>query len=217
MENAEAFIAAGNVRAVWDFIVFKHNEHQVEKAQSLSQKMGFYQFRLKKSHRFHGKDKDGKRGKAVLDKNGHIEYYLETPDNPDHINPLANKVEQLERTFGSMEKYWDQAIINCKAQQESKIYVSAEALVFPCCWTSQIYNWELPPETGEIWQLIKKLPNRLDDLNAIKHPINKIIANEFFKAIVDSWRKASVKKGKLQVCSRICGDQIDPFKSQFSG
>ena len=52
MENAEAYLKAGGI-ARWDFIVFKHNEHlQVEQAEALAKKMGFKQFRIRKTSRF---------------------------------------------------------------------------------------------------------------------------------------------------------------------
>lgn len=50
MENAQAFIAAGGV-AVWDMIVFEHNEHQVLRARKLAKSMGFWQFGVKISQR----------------------------------------------------------------------------------------------------------------------------------------------------------------------
>lgn len=51
MANAQAFINAGG-RARWDYIIFSHNEHQVEEARELAKKMGFFSFTLKKSNRF---------------------------------------------------------------------------------------------------------------------------------------------------------------------
>ena len=51
IENAEAYINAGGI-ARWDFIVFKHNEHQVEQAERLAKEMGFKQFRMRKTSRF---------------------------------------------------------------------------------------------------------------------------------------------------------------------
>ena len=36
MENVNAFISAGGT-AYWKFLIFKHNEHQVEEAKKLSE------------------------------------------------------------------------------------------------------------------------------------------------------------------------------------
>lgn len=51
MENATSFIDAGG-RAHWEFLVFEHNEHQVEDARKLSKDLGFVNFRTKVSRRF---------------------------------------------------------------------------------------------------------------------------------------------------------------------
>jgi len=51
IENSSAFIAAGG-RANWDFLVFEHNEHQVEDARKLAKELGFVRFRTKVSNRF---------------------------------------------------------------------------------------------------------------------------------------------------------------------
>ena len=50
-ENAMAFIEAGG-RAHWDYLIFAHNEHQVEEAEALSKEMGFEKFIAKKTGRF---------------------------------------------------------------------------------------------------------------------------------------------------------------------
>ena len=39
MERAKKFIGAGG-RAEWKFIIFRHNQHQVEEARSLSKELG---------------------------------------------------------------------------------------------------------------------------------------------------------------------------------
>jgi MoaA/NifB/PqqE/SkfB family radical SAM enzyme len=51
MANATAFISAGG-RAHWEMLVFDHNKHQVEQAESLAKKIGFKWFRAKVSKRF---------------------------------------------------------------------------------------------------------------------------------------------------------------------
>ncbi len=45
----------GKVGMVWKFIVFKHNEHQVEEAKRLAVELGFDDFNLVKSDRFGGR------------------------------------------------------------------------------------------------------------------------------------------------------------------
>ena len=51
MENVSAYLKSG-AKARWDFLVFKHNQHQVEEAQALAKKMGFKNFVKKKTSRF---------------------------------------------------------------------------------------------------------------------------------------------------------------------
>ena len=75
MENAEAFISAGG-RARWDFIVFKHNQHQVEEAEKLANKMGFKQFRIRKTARFNYSPSGADKW-PVMDRNKEFEYLVD--------------------------------------------------------------------------------------------------------------------------------------------
>jgi len=50
MENISTFIEYGG-SAQWDMLIFRHNEHQVEKAKQLANDMGFTWFRAKVSKR----------------------------------------------------------------------------------------------------------------------------------------------------------------------
>jgi len=50
MENVSAFIENGG-SAHWDMLIYKHNQHQVEDAKKLADKMGFTWFRAKVSKR----------------------------------------------------------------------------------------------------------------------------------------------------------------------
>ena len=49
--NMRAFIDAGG-RARWDFLIFEHNQHQVEEAENLAKKWGCEKFMKKKTGRF---------------------------------------------------------------------------------------------------------------------------------------------------------------------
>ena len=48
MDRARAFIDAGG-KAIWDYIVFEHNQHQVEQARTLAGTLGFLEFNVKKT------------------------------------------------------------------------------------------------------------------------------------------------------------------------
>ena len=50
-DNAINFISSGGI-AHWHFMVFEHNEHQVEEAEALSKNLGFVEFHTKVSCRF---------------------------------------------------------------------------------------------------------------------------------------------------------------------
>jgi hypothetical protein len=84
IENAKAFIDAGGV-ASWDFLIFKHNEHQLEDARKLAFELGFKYFVPKKALGFQNVDNNHieKRhtisGKVCRDKEGKIEYTIEPP------------------------------------------------------------------------------------------------------------------------------------------
>lgn len=51
-ENMKAYTSAGGL-ARWDYIVFEHNQHQVEEAKKIAQDLGFTFFNIKKTTRWH--------------------------------------------------------------------------------------------------------------------------------------------------------------------
>ena len=213
MDNAAAFIAAGG-NAQWEYIVFKHNEHQIDEARALSNSMGFRQFRTKKTGRFFSNTKlEGKDRQEVWSRNGDIEYYIEKPTIEEFQNQSLQKEQELVSAWGSMERYIDTTAVACKVAADKSIYVSAEGLVFPCCWTAnQLYVWYWKPKTSEIWKLIDY---NTDNVNGLKHSIDSIVNGDYFNKIKNSWQKTSVTDGKLRVCAKTCGTGFDQFASQF--
>ena len=223
MESAESYIAAGG-RAVWDYIVFRHNEHQAEEARRLARKMGFHRFCLKKTGRFFSNQKlKGKSRHPALDKKGRLEYFLEMPKNPAYQNPSLKREAALAEKYGSLREHLNQTPIKCRAAAESSVYISAGGLVFPCCWTAnQLYPWYFKERTGQVWDLISRLPQRERSLSAKQRSLREIIEGGFFqKLIPEAWREGSVQEspgrgGRLKVCAKTCGRDWTPFADQFS-
>lgn len=98
MENAEAFIKAGG-RARWDYIVFAHNEHQVEEARALANKMGFEKFNIKKSNRFFSNNRGVVRpAHQAGNRKGQETTLLAMPTNPDYQNPAIKELVKITET-----------------------------------------------------------------------------------------------------------------------
>jgi MoaA/NifB/PqqE/SkfB family radical SAM enzyme len=242
MDNAQAFINAGG-RARWDFIVFAHNEHQVEQAERLSKDMGFERFQYKKSARFFSNvNGTTKEVHQARNRKGVATSLLQAPTNPKYRNSvldqiskfakgeevvkfMPSKVKDIELTEQyfhkdpnkkkAIEKVWDEAVIKCKVAEEKSLYISAEGIVQPCCWTAgQMYVWYYTPKSTQIWNLIEQIGK--DNLNAINNDLESIIDGLYFQHLIpDSWNKSSCADGKLAVCSKTCGSKYDAFAEQF--
>lgn len=246
MENVQAFISAGG-RARWDYIVFAHNEHQVEDAERLAKTMGFERFQIKKSARFFSNVSGvTKEMHQAQNRKGMKTTLLQAPLNPKYRNAaleeiskvakgreevpvhfLPSKVKDIVETLGpqrftknplhrkSMEKYWDEAQIKCKVQEEKSLYISAEGIVQPCCWTAgQMYIWYYSLKGSQIWDLINQVGK--ENLSALHNDLESIVNGQYIQDLIpNSWSKNSCVNGKLAICSKICGTKYDAFSEQF--
>ena len=241
MKNASAFIQAGG-NAHWEYLVFAHNEHQVDRARDLADEMGFKKFQLKKSARFFSSVSGSVKESITSVDRKQRELNLQAPTNPMYRNSAVEELTKLGATKQSVklpttkqeiiglirpeifnkdvarktevEKHLDSVSIKCKVKEEKSLYVSAEGILQPCCWIAgQMYNWHNTPKGSQVWKLINVVGK--DNLSAFNHTIQQIVSNDYFqKLIVDSWTKPSCAEGKLQVCSKICGTGI--FSEQYT-
>lgn len=212
IENAQAFINGGG-RARWDFIVFEHNEHQIEEARDLARKIGFEDFRIKKTGRFFSNMKMEVKGfREVLNKDGDVIYTIKPPKDLLLQNQSLQIEKYIIEKHGSMDAYLKQTPINCKVLKEQSIFVSADGNVFPCCWTAnQMYIWFMPKESSHIWKLINETGG-IDYINAKNVPIEEIVTGDFFNKVEESWL---INNSTLRVCSKTCGKDFDQFKDQY--
>lgn len=103
MRNAEAFIKAGG-RARWDYIVFGHNEHQVDEARALSETMGFEKFNVKKSNRFFSNTQGAvKQAHQAGNRKGVPTQMLSMPTNPEYQNSALKQLESLSKDKGEVK------------------------------------------------------------------------------------------------------------------
>jgi len=105
-------MSSSKCKLIWKFIVFKHNQHQIEQAQGFSKTLGFDHFRLEQSDRWLGQ-KDLMPDEEYVDKYyKHQESVLIDKDYQTQMSPAC--------------------LVNDKPS--SDLYIDAEGDFYPCCW-----------------------------------------------------------------------------------
>lgn len=120
IENAESFIQNGG-NASWVMLMFEHNEHQIKDCEALAHKLGFKNYRIKKTKRFF----DSK----TLNTSNNFEN-LAPPKTPDYRHEYFD----LKLSASEWKEYLQKTSIDCKALSENSIYIDATGKLSPCCW-----------------------------------------------------------------------------------
>jgi MoaA/NifB/PqqE/SkfB family radical SAM enzyme len=226
IDNARRFIAAGG-RAQWDFIVFRHNQHQVDTARALAQELGFTTFAAKVSGRFYKRyyeetpdlaEDEGYDTFPIYDHGGRRKGHLELPTDPQFRNSTLERMNAEVAARGTLLPALDAACISCRAISDRSCFVSAEGTVFPCCWTYGASKYgSVFGMSAEEDLLVARLLEKhggADAIDAKKYPLEDIIEGPFFRAVARTWRAPSIAAGKAKICARMCGpifSQTDQF------
>jgi len=211
----ENFIQAGG-RARWDFLVFDYNEHQINEAKKLSTQWGFEKFIVKKSSRFiSGTTSIKKTEHTAINRKGEKTIIIKEPSNDSLKNQVLENQAELLKKYMSMDNFYDKSEISCRVKETGSLYVSAEGIVLPCCWTAgRMYKWWMKPQQDQIWKFINKVGGK-NALNAKQIPIEEIFKTGIFEDIEKSWNIEGVKNGRLKVCAMKCSKEFDVVQSQY--
>ena len=197
IENCSAFIEAGGV-AGWQYIIFKHNQHQVEEAKAFSKKQGFKNFYLRPSHRFVLDNILGRRpvgGSGIL---------IEPPTDPKYVHGVV--IEQPLKKLDITE--WlntsESSDITCYAKKDRSIYIDSHGHVFPCCFLgASLYSratLTIPDGWDNLWETEGK-----NKVNLYNTEWDNVIDNVFLDKIQESWDGRKYSEGRLAVCAGNCG------------
>jgi len=230
--NAEAFIRAGG-KAAWNFIVFKHNEHQVAEASMLAALIGFESFNQRSTGRFleYNNFSELKQWPKE-DKAGNVEYNIEYPAELDHRNKSMVHLPKLKDKYNDdLHKYFSSTPITCDAlcthhgngeNQKSKLLVTANGLVMPCnffnhnLYDARFHDRDILPGASDMAFLpngenqIRDLFNRHDAFNtlSIQHnTLADIMKQPFWTEVTDSFNKP-LGEGRLFECALTCGKEF---------
>lgn len=94
MRNVQAYINSGG-KALWDYLVFKHNQHQIKDAERLAKKLGFKEFVPKRAlgFEYNGTIKDV----PVWDEDGNYTHTLEAPTNLEYTNFTVDQIKNVKK------------------------------------------------------------------------------------------------------------------------
>ena len=186
IENVQAFIGAGG-KANWDFLIFKHNEHQIEQAEALSKKLGFNSFKRKYTTRWDDFDSDGnwiQRESIQVN-----DYKLEKVTRETKAPGLdITQKSKINDTFQTRK-------INCNSyhQNSSEIYLAANGEVSPCCWLGDL-------KIHEAKNIIKDYTK----ININHTSLEDILEGEFFNELANGIQ-GKENAYRLQTCYHTCG------------
>jgi len=226
MRNAMAYMRTG-ATAEWNYIVFKHNEHQVDDARQLSALLGFKNFNPRSTGRFFNHETCQEFNEwPVFNKDGDINYSLEIPVAIEYRNQSMLYLDNLEKSYGSFENYFNQTKINCDCSNKnlgtSKVLINSHGWVMPCNFfnhnleDARFYNRSvmpgsnnlsfLPDGKNQIQNLFEK-HNASKTLNINDCSLSEIFENDFWKEIQDSWNK-DLNNGRIFECAMTCGSKL---------
>jgi len=204
IKNAQEFIDAGG-NAEWSFIKFKHNEHQVDEARFLAEKIGFSKFYTKDSSRF-----SFEKYFSVYDKKENLLYDLEPPAD--------NKIKYFDpRNLQNLEQIIEKSAVKCYAKHKQEIYIDAYKKIMPCCFLAATpYDYtrshdSLNSAKKRITEQYKQLILELGNTDAMLGIENVVNSNKFQTV----WKKYWTVN-KLWMCARICGTMFDKPNEQVN-
>lgn len=193
IENAKAFIAAGG-KAIWEFIPFAHNEHQVEEAQEIAKSLGFSDFIIRKSNR-----KWSRKGETFNFINPKGEKTSIGPPDEKYMGSGVFKKKKLVQEGVKKE-------IRCRYKKNNHVFVNCDGVLHRCCYIPADLYKPKHQHTEETQMLAAQfnLEQHMNLLNfdpgAISHLSQK---NDFFDTLEEEW-----EEGGPWTCQKVCGHNV---------
>ncbi len=199
MANTRSFLATG-AKGNWNYIIFKHNQHQVDEALALAAKMGFAHFIPTSTGRFPQK--------------GQFRY--QHPEGDWRYLEEANQTTQPYKGETSMQDTRGGAItvlqrgesirrmarrvapeIICKSMTQNRFYLDSLGYVMPCCWVTNRKS----ESHNDMVTALKAAGKNIEEFNIRTRGIESILQDSLFSNIFpELWQSDS-----LSTCRKKCG------------
>ena len=198
IENANTYIENGG-RARWDYLIFDHNQHQVEEAEKLAREIGFESFYVKNTSRFIN-DKNYLTGKVSEEET------LKQPTDEKYRSTSSEKFVNIIDKHNTWENYINETTIDCKFQKQSALFVDFQARLWPCTWVAAPIHFAKIDniQTKQIHSLMEHYGTTFNSLR--HHTLEDVLTHEWFaNNLVSSWKTDE----KLMTCGRTCGTDYE--------
>ena len=192
--NATAYIQAGG-HAIWRFIPFDHNRHQLQVCKDLAKQLGFAQFE--------NIDEGRNRG-PVFSRSGEFSHWLGeswSESTPDIKPMLESHVTWFDHRTVKIDKDTAQLNMTCQHQRLKEIYLAADGTVYPCCFLGFYPGSMKHPGNEQLLPLVKQN-------NALEYDLEHCVA--WFESVEQTWQQASISQGRLYTCVNSCADRPMP-------
>jgi len=219
INNAHAFIRAGG-KAQWNWLVFKHNEHQIEQARMLSGILGFEKILFRGTGRFlnHSTLEEKETWDVVPQKEQ--PYQLEVTRLDEYRNSSMQRLGELKQEYTDIRDYFDTTVIKCDACVGNKVAITSEGLVLPCNFfehnlhDARFHDRTVVPGANDLHfvdgknqveTFIDKHDRQLLNINNVS--LEQVFENPFWSELVNSWDK-SLDEGRIFECAFTCGQKL---------
>ena len=203
IKNAKTFISHNGV-ARWQFITFKHNEHQIDEAKSIAEQLGFKHFFIKPSYRFILDDLLG------IDRYGASGILIEPPTKENNIHPLVFVKKKFN--IDQWKESSNTSKINCYAKRSQSAYIDYKGRLFPCCPLSAGVIIRNSVTLEDDWNRIWKEHGE-EKINLHFEEWDNIVNGMLFECVQNSWDK-DYKTGRLLSCAGTCSDSSLQFNKR---
>jgi len=218
INNAQAFIQAGG-KAQWNYIVFKHNEHQIETARMLSEIIGFEKILFRGTGRFlnHSTLEESETWDVVPKRDA--PYQLEVTTLDEYRNASMKRLDDLKNEYPNIRDYFDETTVKCDACIGNKVTITAEGLVLPCnffehnLYDARFRDREVAPGAHDLHfvdgqnQVAKFVNQHRSELDINTNSIEQVFASNFWDTLVTSWDK-TLEQGRIFECAFTCGQKL---------
>lgn len=194
IDNAKTFIDAGG-KADWKYIVFEHNQHQIDEANTLSKQLGFTKFTTHHSRRF----------KLPTEKVSYDAYKKKAST----VNSLV-KQQGFELSPSSVAKETIMPKIDgeikCKSIEQGYLYVCEMNKLWPCC---HFHSETTNAKWYNYWNIVETKYGK--NFNSLENTtIEQLLNHEYFtEYLTSSWNDNTIQCYK---CPETCTIKGTKFK-----